>query len=66
MPCFPRADVVVFGHSHVPWNEPGVDRQLLFNPGSPTERRQQPHRSVGILELADGVVRVARIERLDD
>lgn len=61
---FPMADVVVFGHSHVPWNETGVDGQLLFNPGSPTERRQQPHRSVGILELRDGAVRAARIEHL--
>ncbi len=63
---FPRADVVVFGHSHVPWNETGVDGQLLFNPGSPTERRRQPHRSVGILELAGGTVRDARIELLAD
>ncbi len=63
---FPRAAVVVFGHSHVPWNETGVDGQLLFNPGSPTERRQQSHRSVGILELEDGAVRDARIELLDD
>lgn len=39
---FPDADVVVFGHSHIPWNERGVDDQLLFNPGSPTERRRQP------------------------
>jgi uncharacterized protein len=62
---FPDADVVVFGHSHVPWNATGVDGQLLFNPGSPTERRQQPHRTIGILELADGSVRRASIEVVD-
>src|SRR5436305_11415215 len=28
---FPDADVVVFGHSHIPWNEHSVDGQLLFN-----------------------------------
>jgi uncharacterized protein len=59
---FPDADVVVFGHSHVPWNAPGVDGQLLFNPGSPTERRQQPHRTVGVLELDAGTVASAAIE----
>jgi uncharacterized protein len=62
---FPDADVVVFGHSHVPWNAVGVDGQLLFNPGSPTERRQQPHRTVGILELADGEVVTASVEVVD-
>lgn len=63
---FPTADVVVFGHSHVPVNEPGVDGQLLFNPGSPTERRRQPHRTIGVLELTDGRVRDARIEIVDE
>jgi uncharacterized protein len=62
---FPTCDVVVFGHSHVPWNAPGVDGQLLFNPGSPTERRRQPHRTLGVLELADGRVEDARIEVVD-
>jgi uncharacterized protein len=62
---FPEADVVVFGHSHVPWNAAGVGGQLLFNPGSPTERRQQPHRTIGVLELEDGRVTVARIVVVD-
>src|SRR5690606_32533633 len=59
---FPTCDVVVFGHSHVPWNAVGIDGQLLFNPGSPTERRQQPQPTIGVLELADGRVTQARIE----
>lgn len=63
---FPEADVVVFGHSHIPWNTRGEAGQLLFNPGSPTERRRQPHRTIGILELADGQVVDARIEIVDD
>jgi uncharacterized protein len=63
---FPDADVVVFGHSHIPWNAEGVDGQLLFNPGSPTERRRQPHRTVGVLELDEGQVRAARIVSVDD
>jgi uncharacterized protein len=53
---FPTEDVVVFGHSHVPLAETGVDGQLLFNPGSPIERRRQPHHTVGLLEVARGAI----------
>ena len=60
---FPDADVVVFGHSHIPWDDAGVDGQLLFNPGSPTERRSQPHRTLGTLDLDGGRV-VSRIHSL--
>lgn len=63
---FPGASVVVFGHSHIPVNAEGVDGQLLFNPGSPTERRSQPHRTAGVLELDDGAVRRAEIVVVDD
>jgi uncharacterized protein len=62
---FPTCDVVVFGHSHVPWNEIGADGQLLFNPGSPTERRRQPHRTLGLLQLGDGRVHDATIVVVD-
>lgn len=57
---FPEADVVVFGHSHIPWDDAGVDGQLLFNPGSPTERRSQPNHTLGTLDLDGGRV-VSRI-----
>ncbi len=53
---FPDADVVVFGHSHIPWNQRGVEGQLLFNPGSPTQRRSQPHHTIGVLHLDAGEV----------
>lgn len=53
---FPDADVVVFGHSHIPWNQPGAEGQLLFNPGSPTQRRSQPHHTIGLLEVDVGEV----------
>ncbi len=62
---FPDADVVVFGHSHIPWNTGGVDGQLLFNPGSPTERRRQPHHTLGTLDLDGGRVVDHRIHRLE-
>jgi putative phosphoesterase len=63
---FPAADVVVFGHSHIPWNAPGIDGQLLFNPGSATQRRSQPHRTLGRLDLRRGTVRAAEIVVVDD
>lgn len=53
---FPTADVVVFGHSHVPCNEVGLEGQVLFNPGSPTQRRAQPRRTYGVLDLTAGRV----------
>jgi hypothetical protein len=45
---FPGADVVVFGHSHLPLHEE-EDGFQIFNPGSPTERRRAPRRSMGLL-----------------
>jgi uncharacterized protein len=43
---FPDVDVLVFGHSHIPWDTtaPTASGPLrLLNPGSPTDRRSQPH-----------------------
>ncbi|WP_314174448.1 metallophosphoesterase family protein [Streptomyces winkii] len=41
---FPEADVLVFGHSHIPWDSTTADGRLrLLNPGSPTDRRRQPY-----------------------
>jgi uncharacterized protein len=62
---FPDADVVVFGHSHAPLNEFGADGQLLFNPGSPTQRRLQPAHTLGELLIADGKLIDHRIVVLD-
>jgi len=61
---FPSADVVVFGHSHIPWNGPGLEGQILFNPGSPTERRAQPHHTLGTLDLERGRVALGVIHVL--
>jgi putative phosphoesterase len=59
--AFPDCEVVVFGHSHAPVDEVGVDGQRLFNPGSATQRRMQPHPSFGVLELDAGAVADHRI-----
>jgi putative phosphoesterase len=45
---FPNADAIVFGHSHLPLHEEDGKCQI-FNPGSPTERRRSPRRSMGLL-----------------
>jgi uncharacterized protein len=63
---FPHADVVVFGHSHIPWDAEGVAGQWLLNPGSPTERRRQPHRTMATMDLADGRLVATRIVVVDD
>jgi uncharacterized protein len=39
---YPDADVLVFGHSHIPWDTTGPGGLRLLNPGSPTDRRRQP------------------------
>ncbi len=62
---FPDAAVVVFGHSHAPLNECGAGGQLLFNPGSPTQRRAQPVHTLGELRIADGKVIDHRVIPLD-
>jgi putative phosphoesterase len=39
---FPDTDVLVFGHSHIPWDTVAPGGLRLLNPGSPTDRRRQP------------------------
>ncbi len=51
---FPEADLVVFGHSHLPQDVTTDDGTRLFNPGSPTQRRRAPTRTYGTLEVRDG------------
>jgi putative phosphoesterase len=62
---FPDAQVVVFGHSHAPVDEPGEDGQLLFNPGSPTQRRAERFHTLGELRIAAGAIQEHRIVVLD-
>ncbi|MGI8430455.1 MAG: metallophosphoesterase family protein [Solirubrobacteraceae bacterium] len=53
---FPRADAVVFGHSHIPLHEGSPDGFQIFNPGSPTERRRASERTMGIARVRGGEV----------
>ena len=38
----PGTDLLVFGHSHIPWDTVTPGGLRLLNPGSPTDRRRQP------------------------
>ena len=50
---FPRADAVIFGHSHIPLLE-AADGFQIFNPGSPTDRRRQRQHTMGLARVEDG------------
>ncbi len=54
---FPDADGVIFGHSHIPLHERGVDGFQIFNPGSPTERRRSPHHTMGLARVSGDELR---------
>jgi predicted phosphodiesterase len=51
---FPDAELVVFGHSHIPLDVTEGDGPRLFNPGSPTDRRRQPRGTMGLLRVEAG------------
>lgn len=51
--AFDGTDVLVFGHSHIPWDSTTPGGLRLLNPGSPTDRRRQPHRTF-LTAVADG------------
>ena len=51
---FPGADVVVFGHSHLPLIQTDDALPTLVNPGSPTERRRAPQHTMAIGTAPDG------------
>ena len=60
---FPTADLVVFGHSHIPLDA-AADRLRILNPGSPTDKRRQPHRTLAELTITEGRLVEARIVEL--
>jgi putative phosphoesterase len=61
---FPGARLVIFGHSHIPLDL-ACDGARIFNPGSPTDRRRQPHGTFGLLRIEDGRIIQARIVDVD-
>ncbi len=59
----PDTDLLVFGHSHIPWDTSYAGLRLL-NPGSPTDRRRQPHCTFMTALLLGGEVRDVMLHRL--
>jgi uncharacterized protein len=57
---FPDADAVIFGHSHMPLHEER-DGFQIFNPGSPTERRRAPTRSMGKATVTKGAIELRHL-----
>jgi putative phosphoesterase len=60
---FPGTDVLVFGHSHIPWDTVAPTGLRLLNPGSPTDRRRQPTCSWMTALINDGRLGGVRIHR---
>jgi putative phosphoesterase len=58
---FPGADLVVFGHSHIPLDRAEGEGPRLLNPGSPTDRRRQPRGTMALLQVEAGELVRARI-----
>lgn len=62
--AYPDLDVLVFGHSHIPWDTTTPRGLRLINPGSPTDRRQQPHCTYLTARTQDGVLTDVVLHRL--
>ena len=62
--AYPDADVLVFGHSHIPWDTTTATGLRLLNPGSPTQRRAQPHCTYLTAQAADRVLDRVELHRL--
>ena len=54
--AYPDVDVLVFGHSHIPWDSTASNGLRLLNPGSPTDRRRQPVGTYLTAEVSDGTL----------
>ncbi|MDX3131492.1 metallophosphoesterase [Streptomyces europaeiscabiei] len=61
---FPGTDVLVFGHSHIPWDTTTATGLRLLNPGSPTDRRRLPHCTYMTATVADGELTDVHLHRL--
>ncbi|WP_329008436.1 metallophosphoesterase [Micromonospora rifamycinica] len=61
---FPDRDLLVFGHSHIPWDSVAPGGLRLLNPGSPTDRRAQPHATYLTAEVTAGQLDRVALHRL--
>jgi putative phosphoesterase len=61
---FPDTDVLVFGHSHIPWDTVAATGLRLLNPGSPTDRRRQPYATYLTAAITDGALQDVELHRI--
>lgn len=62
---YPDSDVLVFGHSHIPWDTTTTTGLRLLNPGSPTDRRRQPFCSYMTTSVDAGTVTDVMLHHLE-
>jgi putative phosphoesterase len=63
--AYPDTDVLVFGHSHIPWDTTAHTGLRLLNPGSPTDRRRQPYCTYMTASVLDGELRDVTLHRIE-
>jgi len=61
---FPDTDLLVFGHSHIPWDTITPTGLRLLNPGSPTDRRRQPYATFMVVTLDAGMIADVTLHRI--
>lgn len=61
---YPETQVLVFGHSHIPWDTTTATGLRLLNPGSPTDRRRQPFCTYMTADVDDGALTRVVLHRL--
>ncbi|NYF58295.1 metallophosphoesterase family protein [Micromonospora purpureochromogenes] len=61
---FPDRDLLIFGHSHIPWDSVAPGGLRLLNPGSPTDRRSQPYATYLTARVAAGRLDEVELHRL--
>ena len=61
---FPDCDLLVFGHSHIPWDSTAASGLRLLNPGSPTDRRSQPYATFMTASISAGVLADVVLHRI--
>jgi uncharacterized protein len=62
---YPDSEVLVFGHSHIPWDTTTKTGLRLLNPGSPTDRRRQPFCTYLTAGVDNGAVMDVTLHRID-